>query len=421
MIKETNEQNKNEITISNKQEIYINNNTKNINNINNFNKNILNNQKYKDYYQFNFNLENNNKIYNSMIPSTQYIIRMSILLSKEKIGSKLVQMEYEGGNDEIKNEIFETLKKQIVPLSEDTFGNYVIQKILFSGDIKKIDYIFDSIKGFLLDLSIHQNGCRVLQALIEILGVLKDKFSSGREGQKCKEKLEIITEILIKNISNLLYDQNGNHVIQKLIDALDGDNINGIYSEILNYIQYDCKTNLLFNKYVSRIVQNLLYKLNELQKEKENNNLIDIICDNNFDEICKNQYSNYILQLIIENHKDKIEFICNKLKGNIYNYSLDNYASYIIQKIIEIGNSQQRDQIGKEIIENNKSGNNEENSIMELVKHKNGNFVIQKVIQFCSSDIKNQIIKKIKINNYIKRGKYSKYVCNIIDRYNCSN
>jgi len=443
MEKETNNQNKNILPLSNEQEKYINkslnkndkkleiikeinepiiksksNNSKNntmnnicINNMNYFYKNIINNQKYNQFY---FNLTNISTTYNfnDKFLSTKYVISMSILLSKDKIGSKLVQMEYERGNDEIKNEIFETLKKQIVSLSEDTFGNYVIQKIIFTGDIKRIDYIFESLKEFFFGLSTHQNGCRVLQALIEVLGKLKNY-----------KKIQIIVDILIKNnISSLFYDQNGNHVIQKIIDVLDGDNINDIYSTILKSVKPDCEKNLLFNKYGSRIVQGLLYKLNELQKEKdnENNNLIDIICENNFDELCKNQYSNYILQFLIENYQNKIEFICNKLKGNIYKYSIDNYASYIIQKVIDNGNGQQRDQIGKEIIENDKGNNNKGNNIMNLVRHKNGNYVIQKIIQFCSSNVKKDIINRINNNNSIKRGKYSKYVSNIIERYNSS-
>ena len=253
---------------------------------------------------------------------------MSIILSTQEIGSKLVQLEYERGNEEIKNEIFETLKKQILPLSKDIFGNYVIQKILFLGDDKKIGYIFESLKDFFFDLSIHQQGCRVLQTLIDILGELKDK-----------QKIRIFVDILIKkNISTLFYNQNGNRVVQKLIDVLDGDNIYNLYSEILKKIKNDCENNLLFNKYGSRVVQALLVKLNKIQKEKENNNLINIICENNFDELCKNQYSNYILQVIVENYKNKIEFICNKLKGNIYNYSLDNYASYIILQMAQEAN-----------------------------------------------------------------------------------
>ena len=117
--------------------------------MNYFYKNIINNQKYNQFY---FNLTNISTTYNfnDKFLSTKYVISMSILLSKDKIGSKLVQMEYERGNDEIKNEIFETLKKQIVSLSEDTFGNYVIQKIIFTGDIKRIDYIFESLKDFFL-------------------------------------------------------------------------------------------------------------------------------------------------------------------------------------------------------------------------------------------------------------------------------
>ena len=192
---EINRQNENIIPISNEQEKDINkslsktdkelkiikeikdqtiksksnncqNNNNSINNMDYFYKNIIINQNYNQFY---FNLENFSESYNynGTVPSTKYIISMSIILSKEKIGSKLVQMEYERGNDEIKNEIFETLKKQIVPLSEDIYGNYVIQKILISRDSKKIDFIFESLKELFFGLSKHQNGCRVLQTLVK--------------------------------------------------------------------------------------------------------------------------------------------------------------------------------------------------------------------------------------------------------------
>ena len=70
------------------------NNNNSINNMDYFYKNIIINQNYNQFY---FNLENFSESYNynDTVPSTKYIISMSIILSKEKIGSKLVQMEYE--------------------------------------------------------------------------------------------------------------------------------------------------------------------------------------------------------------------------------------------------------------------------------------------------------------------------------------
>ena len=90
----------------------------------------------------------------------------------------------------------------------------------------------ESLKGKIYDLSLHMYGCRVIQQLIS---VIDEKYLS-----------DIILE-LKDHFAKLIEDQNGNHVIQKLIGRLKpGENNDDIYDVVYNNIidlskhQYGC-------------------------------------------------------------------------------------------------------------------------------------------------------------------------------------
>ena len=106
------------------------------NNLNNINK--MNNKKNKKGDNY-FKKDNNEN------KSIEEVVEDVVNLSKDHSGSRLVQITYEEGDDEIREKIFEKLK--ILILSKDIFGNYDIQKILEFKDIEKNEIIFESLKG----------------------------------------------------------------------------------------------------------------------------------------------------------------------------------------------------------------------------------------------------------------------------------
>ena len=356
------------------------------------------------------------------IPTTKELIRGAIIMSKEKMGSEMVQIEFRNGDEEIKQKIFNALKSEILILSTDQFGNYVIQALLYYGDEEKLNIIFETFKNKLFDLSTHTYGCRVIQTLISVLS------NSKKDKEKIKYILKELTD-LDGYLGDLFTDKNGNHVIQQIINVLDIDDLTTIFDAILKNI-----SNIIDDKYGSRIIQAFLNKCKKEdkkdKKDKENKEdkehqegeedkedqalkIINKIFEKYKDKLnylCKNQYSNYILQYILENYKNYIENINKSLLGNIYKFSLDKYASNIVEKVLEYGNKEQKDEIGKEIINNN-------DCILNLSNNNYGNYVIQKAIEFCSEDIGKEIIKKVREIPKDKRGKYWKYIYNILEKY----
>lgn len=145
------------------------------------------------------------------------------LSKKNKDDSILIQKVYEEGDDDIKNLIFEKLRPEILTLSEDNYGNYVIQKVIVSKDEEKNNIIMESLKGKIYELSLDNHGCRVLEKLITVtneknLAQITLELNNQDRFIKCCE------------------DNNGNHVVQCLIQYLKEGEDNGFFDLVIQNI-----------------------------------------------------------------------------------------------------------------------------------------------------------------------------------------
>ena len=52
---------------------------------------------------------------------------------------------------------------------KDVFGNYVIQKMFEFGNLNQRKSLYSQIKGNMINLSMDQYGCRVVQKALEVL------------------------------------------------------------------------------------------------------------------------------------------------------------------------------------------------------------------------------------------------------------
>lgn len=311
------------------------------------------------------------------LPSNEEIIKNASKYAKQNMLSCFIQYLFEKEADEeidyMKKKIFDSLKPNIFDLSQDFYGNYVIQGILDKKDPSKIKIIFEEItKKDILSLCSKTYGSRVIQKLIDSI-----------DAKKVKEILEKIKN----NLNELFLNQNGNHVIQKIIEKINEEDLEDIYNAILNKID-----ELIKDIYGSRVIQKLFNKLSNDEKKIK---MVEKIYEMNLIELCKGQYSNYILQLILENYNEKfIDKTLEKIKGNIKEFLSKEHAphaSYIIEKIIIYGNENQKKEIFDEIIENDDKS---KNFINNLINDKNGNYLIQKIIDNCPKE--EEIIKRIK-------------------------
>ena len=323
------------------------------------------------------------------------IINKADALSKEHAGSRLIQQKYEEGSPDDKDRIFEKLKKDIYPLSKEIFGNYTIQKIIDQEHYKKI---LPELKGKFLDLTLHMYGCRVVQKLISIIP---------------NDEISVIADELSQNYSKCIEDQNGNHVIQKLIEKLNDEErtklINVIWPQKVNYFctqQYGC-----------RVIQTIF----DFCSEENSQKLLEEI-NKNVINLCQDQYGNYVIQHLLQTrHGERCKEIYEALKGRILEMSIHKFASNVIERCLHFGTKDQKENIIDEIIESNEENGND--ALTTLVKDKFGNYVIQKMIEYAEPDQKEKIVKKIISSDIMrKKDNYSKHVISYIEKlgYNVS-
>lgn len=109
--------------------------------------------------------------------------------------------------------IYKNILKNVTILTNDQYGNYVIQHVLEKGtSIADKDKIADSLKDRVLDLSVHKFASNVVEKCIEYASLSKRKSIID----------EIIGDYNDSQPSNALYkmmkDKYGNYVVQKALE-----------------------------------------------------------------------------------------------------------------------------------------------------------------------------------------------------------
>ena len=212
------------------------------------------------------------------------------------------------------------------------------------------------------------------------------------------------------HFAKCIEDQNGNHVIQKLIERLKKGENNGIYDVVYNNI-----VDLSKHQYGCRVIQTLLKKCDENQVSKMLEKIYKDV-----KELSEDQYGNYIIQYILENQKgNNVDSIYEGLKGNIYDFSIHKYASNVVERALTFGNKTQRQNIINEIIEQD---DQMKECLLSMVKDKFGNYVVQKIIEYSDSVTRKNIINRIISSQTLKKKDgFSKHVINFIEKLNSGN
>ena len=118
----------------------------------------------------------------------------------------------------------------MVEITNDQYGNYVIQKFIENCDKSYIPKIFEKviiqqlikIKNSLLLISVNNHGTRVFQKLLDHI--------------YHENEYQILKDFLHSNFNKLIFDINGNHVIQKSLLIFNKNNNQFLYDEIAKNI-----------------------------------------------------------------------------------------------------------------------------------------------------------------------------------------
>eukprot|EP00268_Persea_americana_P041744 TRINITY_DN416_c0_g1_i1.p1 TRINITY_DN416_c0_g1~~TRINITY_DN416_c0_g1_i1.p1 ORF type:complete len:1038 (-),score=235.60 TRINITY_DN416_c0_g1_i1:607-3720(-) len=304
--------------------------------------------------------------------------------SADQYGSRFIQQKLETATTEEKNMVFNEIIPQALSLMTDVFGNYVIQKFFEHGSATQIRELANQLTGHVLTLSLQMYGCRVIQKAIEVVDL--------------DQQTKMVAE-LDGHIMRCVRDQNGNHVIQKCIECIPQDAIEFIISSF-----YDQVVTLSTHPYGCRVIQRVLEHCNDLTTQR-------IMMDEILQNVCmlaQDQYGNYVVQHVLEHGKPhERSAIIKKLAGRIVQMSQQKFASNVVEKCLAFG-----DPLERQILVNEILGSTDENEPLQaMMKDQFANYVVQKVLETCDDQQREFILSRIKVHlNALKKYTYGKHI-----------
>jgi len=143
--------------------------------------------------------------------------------------------------------------------------------------------------------------------------------------------------------------------------------------------------------YGCRVIQRLLEHCSEDQRES----ILEEILTHS-DELCKNQYGNYVIQHVLIHgspwHRGRI---VSSLRGRVVVLAKHKFASNVVEKCFAHCSRADRDTLIEEVIgkENDTSANS---PLVQMVKDQYANYVIQKMVDVVDMKQRDKVVARIK-------------------------
>ena len=304
--------------------------------------------------------------------------------AKDRNGSRQLQQEIEEGDQELRNKIFQALYPCLNDLIFDSAANYVIQKLCEIASPEQQNALLEFFLPIAKIATDHQSGCRVLQKFLENTN---------------PENVDRIYLKLAPYTVSLSHSQNGNHIIQRFIIALP-KRINEIVDAIQGYFNElvidNCGCRVVQKLFECCDISNLSVLVNEVHKDPV--------------ELAINQYGNYVIQNILEHGPNEdVSKLISSFHGHFYDFSIHKFASNVMEKCIKRATSEQRNYIFEEII--GKENNYYFHRIDMLVRNQFGNYVIQRILEYGTPEQQNAIFEAVNQDyNSLSQEGYAKHV-----------
>lgn len=304
--------------------------------------------------------------------------------SADQHGSRFIQQKLENCSVEEKASVFKEVLPHASKLMTDVFGNYVIQKFFEYGSTDQRKELGDQLQGQILPLSLQMYGCRVIQKALDVI--------------ELEQKIKLVHE-LDGQVLRCVRDQNGNHVIQKCIESIPTEKIKFVISSFRGQV-----ATLSMHPYGCRVIQRVLeHSTDELLSQFIVDEILESVCT-----LAQDQYGNYVTQHVLERGKphERNQIIC-KLAGRIVQLSQHKFASNVIEKCLEYGDSTTRDILIEEIMGHGDGNDN----LLAMVKDQFANYVVQKILHTCTASQREMLLGRIRIHlNSLKKYTYGKHI-----------
>ena len=348
----------------------------------------------------------------------QEVIGHCVEFSSDQHGSRFIQSHIDAAVDADGskfNQVLEEILPNFKTLAIDVFGNYVIQKCLERANEEQLELLLEKASGeSCLELCLNAFGCRVIQKALDV---------SSRE-----QRDKLFFEPLKRELENLCCDQNGNHVAQKFVLELSAT---GDLENFVKIIVKDAETvrKLSSHPFACRVVQRMLEHCTEEQKSES---LLPAIVEKTT-ELAINQFGNYVVQHSLQYGSEKYKKqILRELATEITSLATHKFASNVIEKCMAYcGREEKKIMIDKmlgkrsvssdSVLEQEEDGTEEmkanEDYLPKLMSDQYANYVVQKLLEICDDDQFDEFLSRIREHlPEMKKYTYGKHIVAHVER-----
>ncbi|XP_049822940.1 pumilio homolog 2-like isoform X2 [Aethina tumida] len=310
--------------------------------------------------------------------------------SQDQHGSRFIQQKLERATTNEKQMVFNEILSAAYNLMTDVFGNYVIQKFFEFGTPEQKTTLAQKVRGHVLPLALQMYGCRVIQKALESI--------------PAEQQQEIVRE-LDGHVLKCVKDQNGNHVVQKCIECVDPNALQ--VSFIIQSFSGQVYT-LSTHPYGCRVIQRILEHCTPEQTAP-----ILAELHQHTDQLIQDQFGNYVIQHVLEHGKpeDKSQLI-NNVRGKVLVLSQHKFASNVVEKCVTHATRAERALLIEEVCGFN------DNALHVMMKDQYANYVVQKMIDVSEPTQRKVLMHKIRPHlNSLRKYTYGKHIIAKLEKY----
>jgi hypothetical protein len=251
------------------------------------------------------------------------------------------------------------------------YGNYFIQKLIKKLNVQQRINIYQIIENEFLFISINKSGTHVIQALIDSIQTPLEKM--------------VLDKLLNKDLLLLFNNENGYHIIMKIILDIPENQRNNINLFIVANLE-----KIIINPYGA-------YCISKFIINNSNLNLRSLIINNihnNIKNLIFNKNSCSVLMLAIKKFGiNSLEFIINEIENNLSFLSLHPVSNILVIKILNYLKNTKYYKLNSIIWNIYRN----DNLIKTLISHKNGNKILKKIMEYSNNTQKKYIKAKLNI------------------------
>ncbi|KAM7079583.1 pumilio homolog 2 isoform 7-T9 [Molossus nigricans] len=334
---------------------------------------------------------------NNRFPNLQLrdLIGHIVEFSQDQHGSRFIQQKLERATPAERQMVFNEILQAAYQLMTDVFGNYVIQKFFEFGSLDQKLALATRIRGHVLPLALQMYGCRVIQKALE-------SISSDQQSEMVKE--------LDGHVLKCVKDQNGNHVVQKCIECVQPQSLQFIIDAFKGQVFV-----LSTHPYGCRVIQRILEHCTAEQTLPVSEEL-----HQHTEQLVQDQYGNYVIQHVLEHGRpeDKSKIV-SEIRGKVLALSQHKFASNVVEKCVTHASRAERALLIDEVCCQNDGPHS---ALYTMMKDQYANYVIQKMIDMAEPAQRKIIMHKIRPHiTTLRKYTYGKHILAKLEKYYLKN